>query len=354
MMSAIRSPEPSDTRSTQADWVELQTLLSTRGVWTHGDLFGLLDFLEDDAASPLPIDEETGNQFDEAILESQRNMLVDTVFDELQYRNRILGTSYPFRINVEDLRIERVSDLPSVPGRIVYLFCLLVSAIREKKIDSGDLEKIDKCGIPNLFQICACLAAGGYVAGDVVSFGSPRPTGKGFLSALRETIQRFGAGTVRNFIPSGWPTSPKDEGIDVIAWRDHPDRLPGKIYLLGQSASGNNWSGKSVLDRIEQFHDWFSERPATYCIPSMFIPFMLHRDLTDDPGLLFDEMRRSKFLREERRFGIVFDRCRVAHFADTCLKLDDPRGGIDGVDQYAKIETWVTDTCRLLGAMEAG
>ena len=352
MMAAIRSPEPGDTRSTQADWVELQTLLSARGVWTPGDLYGLLDFVEDEAADASPIDEETREVLDESILETQRNRAVDIVFDELQYRNRILGNSYPFCLNTDYLQIERVSDVQSVPGRIVYLFCLLVSAIREKKIDSPDIGKIDESGIPGLFQICACLAAGGYVAGDVASFGFPRPTGSGFLTALRETYRRFGAGKVKAAIPPGFSRSPKDDGIDVIAWRDHPDRLPGKIYLLGQSASGNNWNEKSVIDRIEQFHDWFSDRPATYCVPSMFIPFMLHRDLTDDPGVQFDEVRKSKFLREERRFGIVFDRCRMAHFADTCLQMDDAAGDVDGIGQYAEVETWVMDTWENLRAME--
>ena len=352
MMAAVRSPGPGDTRSTQADWVELQTLLSARGVWTPGNLYGLLDFVEDETADGPPIDEETGEVLDESILESQRNRAVDIVFDELQYRNRILGNSYPFCLNTDNLQIERVSDFASVPGRIVYLFCLLVSAIREKKIDSPDLGKIDGSGIPGLFQICACLAAGGYVAGDVASFGFPRPTGQGFLAALGETYRKFGAGTVKAAIPPGFPSSPKDDGIDVIAWRDHPDRMPGKVYLLGQCASGNDWEGKSVLDRISQFHGWFSQPPATHCVPSMFIPFTLHRDLFDVPSLPFEGVLKNKFLREEMRYGIVFDRCRVVHFAATCLQMDDAAGDVDGIGQYAEVETWVMDTWKSLRAME--
>ena len=246
-----------------------------------------------------------------------------------------------------------MSDVASVPGQIVYLFCLLVSAIREKKIEPLDLGKIDESGIPSLFQICACLAAGGYTAGDVASFGFPRPTGQGFLTALGETYQRFGAGSVRATIPPGFPTSPKDDGIDVIAWRDHPDRMPGKVYLLGQCASGNDWEEKSVLDRIPQFHGWFSQPPAAHYVPSMFIPFTLHRGLFDDPDILFEDLLKSKFLREEMRYGIVFDRCRVVHFSGTCLQMDDSRGDVDGIDQYAEIETWVTDTCEILRSVES-
>ena len=350
MTASIMSTGPSDTRSNQADWMELQALLSTRRGWTPGDLYGLLDLVEDDAATGPSVDEETGDKLDESILESHRDRLVDIVFDELQYRERILDKAYPFSINTDHLRIERVTDTTSVPGRTVYLFCLLVSAIRENKIQSPGLTNIAQLRIPNLFQICACLAAGGYIAGDVASFGFPRPNGGSFLSALRETYQRFGAGTVREFIPPGFPTLTKDDGIDVIAWRDHPDRMPGKIYLLGQCASGHNWKDKSVVDRISQFHGWFSEPPATHYVPSMFIPFTLHRDLADDTEVLFDEVLKNRFLREEKRYGIVFDRCRVAHFADTCLRTDEETTRlVDGRNQFSKVETWVTDTCNILG-----
>ena len=152
-----------------------------------------------------------------------------------------------------------------------------------------------------MFQVCACLAAGGYTAGEVVSFGFPRPTGTAFLPALRATYERFGAGTVKKSVPPGFPVATKDDGIDVIAWRDHPDRMPGKLYLLGQCASGVNWRTKSVVDRIGQFHGWFSEQPARHWLPSMFVPFTLHSELADDATATFDQVLANRFLREEAR-----------------------------------------------------
>lgn len=353
MAAYILSPQPSDTRSIQADWAELQALLHPYKGWTSGDLYGVLDFLEDDAADTPSTDEETGDQLDESILESHRSRVLDMVFDELQYRKRILGKSYPFSINVDQLQIELVTDVTSVPGRTVYLFCLLVTAVREKMIRPLAMIKNARCEIPGLFQICACLAAGGYFAGDVVSFGFPRPKGDNFLSALRDTYGRFGAGEVVAAIRPGQPDSTKDEGIDVIAWKDHPDRLPGKIYILGQSASGKNWKKKSVVEHIPQFHGWFSESPSHHCMPSMFIPFTLHQDLDDDPSISFNEMLKNKFLYEERKFGIVFDRCRVAHFADACLQMDDQTTRcVDGLSQFSDVETWVNDTCKVLSLTE--
>ena len=233
------------------------------------------------------------------------------MFGELQHRQRVLGDAYPFAVNRRPLGLVRVDGSTSVPGRVIYLFCLLASAIRENRFQPATVTQSAASGIANLFQVCACLAAGGYTAGEVVSFGFPRPTGTGFLSALRAGYERFGAGSVRNEVPPGFPVSAKDEGIDVIAWRDHPDRMPGKLYLLGQSASGVDWEEKSVVDRVEQFHGWFTQPPARHWLPSMFIPFTLHRDLSDDPMVAFEEMLANKCLRQEARYGIVFDRDRV-------------------------------------------
>ena len=259
---------------------------------------------------------------------------MDAAFGELQYRERILGEAYPFAVDTHPLGLNRAADVRAVPGRSVYLFCLLASAIRENRIQPAGPVQTAISEIANLFQVCACLAAGGYTAGEVVSFGFPRPTGTAFLPALRATYERFGAGTVKKTVPPGFPVSTKDDGIDVIAWRDHPDRMPGKLYLLGQCASGVDWRAKSVVEHIEPFHGWFTEQPARHWLPSMFIPFTLHRDIRDDPATTFDEILANRFLRDEMRYGIVFDRLRIAHFASACLKAN---GGapspVDGHDR---------------------
>ena len=130
--------------------------------------------------------------------------------------------------------------------------------------------------------------------------------------------------------------------------------MPGKLYLLGQCASGRTWHEKSVVDRIQQFHGWFSTPPATYCLPSMFIPFTLHRDLAEDPGFAFDEVLANKHVREERRYGIVFDRFRIAHFADECLhSKNDKPSQVDGRDRLDDVQAWVEATFGIPGFLES-
>ncbi len=346
----VTPPGRNDTRSSTADWMELRALGSARRRSTVGDLLGILDIVDDDAAfdQASTADDASDDGHDESIIEIERNRLVDRVFDELQYRQRVLGTAYPFCVRKSPTALDHVPGAKEAPSHVVYLFCLLAASMRENRIQPANMTDQARQAIPDLFQVCACLAAGGYVVGEVASFGFPRPTGTGFVAALRATYDRFGAGVVRAVGP-GDPTSVKDDGIDVIAWRDHPDRMPGKLYLLGQCASGSRWQAKSVVDRIQPFHGWFSTQPATYWQPSMFIPFTLHRDLPDDPATTFENVLANRHIREERRYGIIFDRFRIAHFAGACLQTTDDSSLVDGRDRFGEVKDWVEKTLEIPG-----
>ena len=350
MTVLLTPPSPGDTRSSIADWMELQALSSSRRRATQATIRGVLDIVEDEAAEQPSVDQESGEALDEAILEDARTQIVSAVFEELEYRQRVLGPAYPFIVDPAHLTIDRGPENPIThPGRVVYLFCVLASAIREKKLQPvASMSEAEK-EIADVFQICACLAAGGYVSGEVTSFGFPRATGTGFLLALRDAFERFGVGQVRTEIPDGLPDSLKDGGIDVIAWRDHPDGMPGKIYLLGQCASGQNWQTKSVVEYIDQLHgSWFTESPANFSLPAMFIPFTLHRDMSEERrGPFLDAVKRL-YWHQEKRFGIIFDRLRIAHFADSCMEgVRAVR--VDGADQFEAIRTWVQATLKVAG-----
>ncbi len=346
----ITPPERNHPRSANADWMELQALRAANRRSTVGDLIGLFDINDDAAGDPASDDPWV----DESILDTGRDHLIDQLFDELQYRARVLGDAYPFTIERDPPALARAARVRSTPGRVVYLFCLLASAIRENRLQPAALTTHATARIATLFQVCASLAAAGYIVGDAVSFGFPRPSGSNFLSALRDTYRQFGSGEIRQTVLAGWPTSAKDDGVDVIAWRHHPDRMPGKLYLLGQCASGRNWRDKSVVDRIAQFHGWFSTPPATHYLPSMFIPFTLHGDLADDSTTTFDTLLANRHLRAEQRYGIVFDRFRIAHFADTCLgSVGGESTAVDDRDRFSDVETWVKNLLEIPEFMES-
>ena len=348
MTVVLTPPTATDTRSSIADWMELLTLASSRGRTTKAALANVLDIAEDDLADPPSVDEETGEVLDAAIIEGERNQFIAAAFEELEYRADILGDAYPFTVDGRRLILERAAP---DNAHFVYIFCLLASAIRERKLQPVAEIAPAESGIANMFQICACLAAGAYLRGDVSSFGFPRATGDGFLPALREAFRRFGMGEVRAEVPDGLPDSLKDGGIDIIAWSDHPDKMPGKLYLLGQCASGYQWRGKSVVQFINQLHgSWFTTAPATFSIPAMFIPFLLHRDLDEERTGAFLDAVKNRFWHEEQQYGIIFDRLRIAHFASSCIKDENARAlQIDGLDRIAEVETWISGTLKLSG-----
>jgi hypothetical protein len=354
MGAVLAPPSLNETRSAYADWLEIQALTQPRRLATAAAMSNFLDIAWDDVAElDDEFDAEANEPIDNDIIEADRDALTLTTFEELEYRERVLGDSYPFRVEGRDLALYlKNGDLAEPPGRGAYISLLLMTALREKRLQlPEDVQATIPASVAQVLQVYACLAACGYVGGEVASFGFPRADGTGFLPALERAFERFGFGTVRKSVPSGLPGNLKDGGIDIIAWRDHPDRMPGKLYLLGQCASGVNWRDKSVREYIEPLHGaWFSVRPATDVIPAMFIPFTAHGDLKDDSKEAWPATLKNHIWYQEMRYGIVFDRLRIAHYVNECIASDDNRlSQVDGHDQLGSVNDWTKAVLDLIG-----
>jgi hypothetical protein len=353
----IEEPVSGDTRSRNGDFLELSAITSSRGVSSEASLVSILRITEDPAAdAENGSDPETGEILDGAILEQPREYLTVTAFEELMHRQSCLRDCYPFVVDAARGTLTyQGPDCVTHPGRLVYLFCLMATAIRERRLLPSAAFKYLEQTIGNCFQICACIAAGEFVAGaadssmtgHVSSFGFPRATGTAFLPALREAYERFGVGRVRQSgeIPEGLPQELKDGGIDVIAWRTLPDQLPGRMYMLGQCASGKNWRNKSVVEYVEQLHGgWFTNIPAKYSMPAMFIPFPFHHELSEQKEIPFLESVRQRSWYEEMRFGIIFDRLRIPSLAGACMvRPEVVRANVDGTTRLSEVQQWVVD-----------
>ena len=184
-------------------------MCSTRGRSTVGDLLGVIDHIEDEAADVRPFDEESGEALDESILETHRNRPVDAVFGELQYREQVLGEAYPFAVDRNPLGLTRVADVTAVSGRAVYLFCLLASAIRENRIQPPDQLQAATSGIANLFQVCACLAAGGVHRGRGRVVRIPTPDRHCFPACTPGYVRAVRSWNRKTERPAGIPGSNK-------------------------------------------------------------------------------------------------------------------------------------------------
>lgn len=107
----------------------------------------------------------------------------------------------------------------------------------------------------------------------------------------------------------------KDDGLDVVAWREFPDQRSSKLILFGQCATGRGWRDKS---HELQPQDWckrnFAGPIAMDPIPAFFVPRALSAKDANNAGIN----------------QILLDRCRIAALCSDTLD--------DGLDQ--RLREW--------------
>jgi len=271
-------------------------------------------------------------------MEDGDEQFLEEVLTEIRTRVQFLGDAYPFDFSDS----EEALILKSKPrvGHVVYLFCLLLS-----NVDNSEIFELDRFSykldnnVRDLFQACATWAAAKIVNGSACSFGFPRPDGTGFLEKLRQVYAIVGEGQVRDHALPGVSSSPKDEGIDVIAWAHRADAAPGRHYVLGQVATGRNWPDKSVVEYIKPFHEnWFSNSPASHPTPALFIPRCI--DQIGDATLVQQIHILTK------RYGDVYYRYLMPQLADRGFELaqTEKQYSIERTGDFAEIQSWVADT----------
>ena len=208
------------------------------------------------------------------------------VFRELEQRVLAANTAYPFSVAGGVLVAQ-----PNWGDFTSYLFCLCLSYF-------GWKNKIGTKTFPRrLFEDLACDAAQNYIGGRAVRFASPR---KGLPRAFKEAVTVLCTKNIRE--GNGFRAQPaldsKDDTVDVVAWYDFPDSLPGKLLLFGACASGANWEDKIDELQPEAFcAQWMIEKPVSPLIKAFFVP---HR------------IGQPHWKKHSRRSGIIFDRCRIA------------------------------------------
>ena len=326
-----------------ADWLELTALLDSNAPCGSGSLRTWARRYVPERTSKSRRDPSKDADVDPEILWKEGEDVVQAVANEIALRVSLASGVYPFFQTVDDrtntwhLRPITVHG-PQTAGRSAYILCLLISGLRKKLIKLVDVTLTVNTVIGARFQIAACLAVGGYLSGQVISFGSPRAEGDAFLPALKRAFQRFGAYKPLETPPRGYPTALQDGGVDVIGWIDFVDGRGARLIVFGQSASGSNWVDKPISADIKQLTSWFEQPVFEFFYPAILMPFPAHHDLVE-----YEEDAQATWLSySEKRFGIVFDRFRIASLVERALSLPEATlRKIDGHDQVGDMGSWV-------------
>jgi hypothetical protein len=224
----------------------------------------------------------------------------------------------------------------------------LISAIRHHQIILRPEERYLELKIGRLFQICSCLAVAGYLDGEIVSFGAPRATGDAFHPALRKVWERHGTYQAIEKIPHGFDSHLQDGGLDIICWKHFADRFASTLLLFVQVASGIHWKGKSIIPDIKQIDQWMAPPRFEHSVPALAIPMPLWCDLEEQlshmhcAGSGFYDGVRCHFAYREPKYGVIFDRGRIACLAPgglTRARLEP--GRIDGACLLGDVEGWI-------------
>jgi len=337
------APPPDTTSYLLADWLELAAFATVTGQISVEDLNEALEIEEDFEPEEIHTEDDI------------REARMQAAISAIEERRRVMGEAYPFSLSEDGYRL--ALDLEWNVGRAAYLLCLLLSHAGKQDGFLSDGPLPDLGPARDLFQICATLCAAGACGGPAFSFGWPRPDKSRFHEKLLQIFEHFGDGKPYELAPPGSPPKIKDGGIDVIAWSHEPDNKPGKLYLLGQAASGRDWKDKSVRQYVDSFHDfWFKYRPASKPTAALFIPFCFPSS-HDDAGRVEHFGQEAEYDGDGKYLidllGIIYYRYRIPRHAERAVALAESGiGPIERLESVKEVSDWVMEARRLLVAEE--
>jgi len=337
----VSAPLVKSTRSTTADWVEIQALLDESGSNEQRLIRSQSVQREPDHGELLTdIDSEP---FDEEILEPENDALSERVYEELAYREKVLGVLYPFVLSTEygkwSLKRRHGGTEAEQAAHSCYLCCLLITAIHSELLPLKNEHGLFKSSAEAM-QILSYLSAAEILGGRAYWFGFPRPDGSGMLQAIKNLVEQMGTGVAPESRPIGLSAQAADGTVDIVAWRSFRDGQPASVVAYGQVASGRNWNAKPIKAFIDgHFLPWFVKSPSHSHVEMLFVPILQHHELDEDKKEDFRVVAREKAYLLENDFGVVIDRLRLTELM--ALSKTSGRYNRDEYDRHErKALTW--------------
>ena len=300
-----------------ADYLELKAVFSSDGQSFSGDIIGELEIATHERFVDVDVEMET-----------RENVAAGAVA-RMASRKHALEAAYPFEFDERGDVIFFTAKQPDL-GQAAYLVSLLLSNLRALTplLDGSELHPSpsEVRQLRKYFQYFATAAIAAEIGGPAWSFGFPRPGGTGFSDKLTEIWLVLKDGRI-GFDPSA-PPSPKDDKVDIFAWREQRDGLPGFLLVAAQVATGGDWKDKSIKNHIDRVFQerWFRRRPVTEMVAYHVIPFA-----RPDIGFRDDVLV----------LGNVLHRLRVPRHVAEAAGLVQGGVAIEAFEQLSEARKWI-------------
>ncbi len=300
-----------------ADYLELKAVFSDEGQAFSADIVD---------ASELAADADFSDVNEEM---QKREEVAAGAIARMASRKQVLAAAYPFELDPRGDEIVFTANNLDL-GQAAYLVSLLLSNLRSLSplLDATGLHPSnDEVRQLRLyFQYFATSAIAAEIRGSAWSFGFPRPDSTGFIEKLSEVWAVLKDGTVAPD-PSA-PAAPKDDQVDVFAWREQPDGLPGFLLVAAQVATGKDWRDKSIKQHVRGVFEkrWFNRPPVTEMVAYHVIPFARPDELFRDDVLVL---------------GNVLHRLRLPRRVSEAAHLVQDGASIEAFDQLDSAVDWI-------------
>lgn len=252
----------------------------------------LADFWEiralqsDEIVSQINIGKTLAMESDELLIdgveseEDETDETLDDVLIEINNRKKLIN-EYPFEINTYSIKKLETSNQKS----LIYIFLLLAT-----RYNMRDFKILDGVDATLEFEHLCAIVAKNYFGHTAKSFVFGTGMEGGFKQKVEHLIKELRIDAQFNN-PNPNPPTKKDDGVDVVVWKNFTDNLEGKLIAFGQCKTGTNWR-----DSIQQLNPsrfcttWLTQSPVFTPIPMIFLADTMIRNfnfISDQRGKLF-------------------------------------------------------------------
>lgn len=254
------------------------------------------------------------------IEEDETESFTDDAWKEIERRIGYCGSNrYPFCINTSGNLVEFKNDRSDYEYLYLYLLIATRLNMQEHKINSG----ID--GTLLLEKISEKVAAN-YLGERSSSFLFGTSSNEAWARSFGDRVESLCAalGEGDGFSPKDdyLNNAIKDDGLDVVAWKNFSDNGKAKLIAFGQCKTGTNW--KNTLESLNTsgfVKRWFKS-------PTVVDPIKMF--------FLAEALPRYSWYSHTTRAGILFDRCRIMDFADSV-----------SADVMGQVKAWTEEAKRI-------